>query len=144
MDGDGRSRGLLPVCLLADLTLVALRMIEHREVLPLLTYNLKWPVIAVGVGAGLILVLTRPPRALQWHWLVWIGKISYGVYIIHALFGQWLHLHFSLQEAPLIFVIQLGVTLPLAAASWYLFELPLLKFKRYSPMPSGRRAPVRR
>ena len=75
---------------------------------------------------------------LQWRWLVWVGQVSYGVYIIHALFGRWLHAHFTLDQAPLIFVSQLGLTLPLAALSWYFFESPLLKLKRHWPMPSAR------
>jgi peptidoglycan/LPS O-acetylase OafA/YrhL len=127
-----------PVCLLASAAVVGLRVLERQDSLPLLTYNLKWPIIALGVGAGLLAVLNRPPRPLQWRWLVWIGKVSYGVYVIHALFGAWLHQRFSLAQAPLIFLIQLGLTLPLAAASWYLFESPLLSLKRRWPMRSAR------
>jgi len=128
----------LPVCILAVMALIALRMMERQALLPILTYNLKWPVIALGVGAGLLVVLTKPPRMLQWRWLVWIGKVSYGVYIIHALFGRWLHEQFTLAQAPLIFVIQLGLTLPLAGLSWYLFESPILKLKRLWPMSCER------
>ena len=40
--------------------------------------------------------------------------------VIHACFGHWLHSQFSL--APLIFMVQLALTIPLAAASWYLFD----------------------
>jgi peptidoglycan/LPS O-acetylase OafA/YrhL len=83
-------------------------------------------------------VLTKPPQMLQWRWLVWIGKVSYGVYIIHALFGRWLHEHFTLAQAPLIFMIQLGLTLPLAALSWYFFESPILRLKRFWPMSSAK------
>jgi peptidoglycan/LPS O-acetylase OafA/YrhL len=127
-----------PACLLAAITVVVIRVVERQDAVPLLTYNLKWPVIALGVGAGLLAVLNRPPRWLQWGWLVWIGKVSYGIYVIHALFGAWLHAHFPLSQAPLIFLLQLAFTLPLAAASWYGFESPLLSLKRYWPMRSGR------
>ena len=51
----------LPVAVGAVLVFVALRMMERQAALPILTYNLKWPVIALGVGAALIVVLTRPP-----------------------------------------------------------------------------------
>lgn len=128
----------LPVALLAGLSIVVLRIMEREGAMPMLTYNLKWPLLAVGVGAGLIVVLTKPPQMLQWRWLVWIGKVSYGVYVIHPLFGRWLHEHFTLAQAPLIFIIQLGLTLPLAALSWYLFESPILKLKRLWPMSSAR------
>lgn len=128
----------LPATVLAGVVFVALRLMELEGVMPILTYNLKWPLLALGVGAGLTVVLTKPPRMLQWRWLVWIGKVSYGVYIIHPLFARWLHEQFTLAQAPLIFVIQLGLTLPLAGLSWYLFESPILKLKRLWPMPSAR------
>jgi len=126
----------LPACLAAGVVIVVIRRLELVDVLPVLTYNLKWPMIALGVWGGLLFVLTRPPRALQWTWLVWIGQISYGVYVLHALFGHWLHTRFTLAQAPLIFGLQLALTLPLAAASWYVFESPILRQKRRWPMPS--------
>lgn len=133
------------VCAAAVLAIVAIRLAERSALAPLLTYNLKWPLIAIGVGAGLLAVLQRPPRPLQWPWLVWIGQISYGVYVIHALFGHWLHERFTLAQAPLIFLLQVAITLPLAAASWYLFESPILSLKRRWPMasrPREARTPV--
>jgi peptidoglycan/LPS O-acetylase OafA/YrhL len=130
----------LPVALVAGLLFVALRKFEVDGGAPILVYNIKWPLLALGIGAGLLFVLTKPPKLLQWGWLVWIGKVSYGVYVIHALFGRWLHEHFTLAQAPLMFLIQLGLTLPLAAISWHFFEAPILKLKRLWPMPSARTA----
>ena len=127
----------LPALLAAGVSLVGIRLMERLALLPVVTNNVKWPVIAVGVGAGLVIALVRRPRMLQWRWLSWIGQISYGVYVIHAVFGAWLHSRFTLAQAPLIFVIQIGVTLPLAAASWYWFESPILRLKRHWPMPSA-------
>jgi peptidoglycan/LPS O-acetylase OafA/YrhL len=99
-------------------------------------YNLKWPVIAVGVGAGLIYVLTRSPRVLRWPWLVWLGQISYGIYVIHALFGRWLREQLG-PTAPLeVFLAEVALTVPLAAFSWYFFEAPILRQKWRWPMPS--------
>lgn len=137
-NGWGREvRWAIPGCVLAATAIVGIRLLEKSDALPLLTYNLKWPVIALGVGAGLIVAITRPPRALRWPWLVWIGKISYGIYVIHAFFGGWLHEHFTLQQAPIMFVLQLAFTVPLAAASWYFFESPILNQKWRWPMPSA-------
>ena len=139
--GWGRlSRLALPVVVVAGLGVVAIRALERSEALPVLTYNVKWPLVALGVGAGLLVVLVRKPKVLEWRWLVWIGQVSYGVYVIHAAFGRWLHSHFTLAQAPLMFAIQLGATLPLAALSWYLFESPILRWKRRWPMPSSRKA----
>ncbi len=128
----------VPVAVLAGLAIVGIRWVELEGAVPLLTYNLKWPVIAAGVGAGLLFVLTRPPRLLQWRPVAWIGQISYGIYVLHALFGRWLHS--ELTFAPAIFLVQAGLTIPLAAASWYLFESPILKQKTRWPMPSRRQA----
>lgn len=60
--------------------------------------------------------------------------MSYGVYVIHALSGSWLHERFTLAQAPLIFIVQVGFTLPLAAMSWYLLEAPILRWKSRWPM----------
>ena len=130
----------VPVALVTGTIFVLIRVLELRGVAPLLTYNVKWPMLALGVGAGLLYVLTRPPQMLQWGWLVWIGKVSYGVYVLHSCFGSWLHDHFP--AGPVVFVLQLALTLPVAALSWYLFESPILKQKWRWPMPRRPRAPV--
>jgi len=127
------ARWAWPLCIAAALALVAVRLGERTGVSATLLYNLKWPIVALGCGAGLLGVITRPPRLLRWRVLVWLGTISYGIYVIHALFGGWLHDHFTLAQAPIIFALQLGMTVPLAALSWYLFESPLLSLKRYWP-----------
>lgn len=134
-------RWAMPAAIVAGGAIVGIRLAERAGVTALLTYNLKWPVIAIGVGAVLVMTLTNPPSMLRWRWLRWIGQVSYGVYVIHALFGGWLHDTFPLEQAPLIFALQVGITLPLAAASWYLFESPILSQKRRWPMPVRR--PIR-
>ena len=137
--GWGRElRWALPVALVAAVAVVCIRLVEVKAPMPALTYNLKEPVIALGVGGALLYVLSRRPAFLRWGWMLWIGKVSYGVYVIHTAFGGWLHQHFTLQQAPIIFALQLAFTLPVAALSWYLFESPLLKLKRFWPMPASR------
>jgi peptidoglycan/LPS O-acetylase OafA/YrhL len=51
--------------------------------------------------------------------------------------ARWALLHrtFTLRQAPLIFVLQFALTVPLAALSWYLFESPILRHKWRWPMP---------
>ena len=127
------ARWAWPVCIGAALALGAVRVGERSGASAALVYNLKWPIVALGCGAGLLGVLTRPPRLLRWRVLVWLGSISYGIYVFHALFGRWLHAHFTLAQAHIIFALQLAFTLPLATLSWYLFESPLLALKRHWP-----------
>lgn len=136
------ARWALPASIAAFCGLLVLRAAERRHLVPLLTYNVKWPLIAVGVGACLLFVLTRPPAFLSWRPLAWLGKISYGVYLLHALFGGWLHSTFTLAQAPLIFLIQFGLTVPLAALSWYAFESPILRQKWRWPMPRPAHTPT--
>jgi peptidoglycan/LPS O-acetylase OafA/YrhL len=126
----------LPVAIACAIAMVCIRWAELHDFPFPATYNAKWPVIALGVGAFLLYVLVHPPAFLRWRWLAWIGKISYGVYVIHSCFGHWLHKNF--QSPPLIFVLQMSITIPLAALSWYLFESPILRQKWRWPMPQRR------
>lgn len=87
-------------------------------------------------GIGKILEL--PP-------MVYLGRISYGIYIFHYLapwFIWWLlaHLHFSESEAigilkNRLFYMGSLVILTLAAStlSWFLIESPINKYKQYFP-----------
>jgi len=126
------------VAVMAAISIYIIHKVEPLGVAPLLTYNLKWPIIAAGVGAGLLIVLIRPPRFMLWPWLRWIGQISYGIYVIHALISRPLHARF--ESTLVIFVLQLGLTVMLAALSWYFFEAPILSQKHRWPMPSVRRS----
>ena len=65
--------------------------------------------------------------------LMWLGTISYGVYLLHQLILGWVF-HFlsthepsvsSLSEAPIV-CVALVLTLALAGLSWKYFEKPLL------------------
>jgi peptidoglycan/LPS O-acetylase OafA/YrhL len=126
------------VAIAAAVGTVVIHRLELRGVAPVLTYNLKWPIIAAGVGAGLLIALVRPPPFLKWFWMRWIGQISYGIYVIHALLGRPLHARF--ESSLVVFVLLLGLTLPLAALSWYFFEAPILAQKHRWPMPSAHRS----
>ncbi|MCB9834161.1 MAG: acyltransferase [Planctomycetes bacterium] len=71
--------------------------------------------------------------------LVFMGKISYGLYLMHmAMFdlGDWIFarvpwLAVNVNE----YWFRLGLCLLFASASWYLIEKPINDLKRHFPMP---------
>lgn len=76
-----------------------------------------------------------PGRFLTWRPLVFIGVISYGVYVFHwfvrivVLAGLNIAgIDFG-HSGVRIFLLTSAITLLLAAASWFLFERPINRFK---------------
>lgn len=80
----------------------------------------------------LCLLLVAPPVALmkllENFFLVWIGKLSYSLYLWH-LFANFAIDHLSL--GPLLgLVLSIGLSFAIAAASYYFVERPFLVLKR--------------
>ncbi len=115
-------------------------------------YALMPPLIALLLAA-----LVTQPTARRWSWLQWgplayVGRISYGVYVLHPLALS--TVSFGLRHAPLPdgvatavplrFLLYVAATLGLCAASFRWFESPLLRLKRhFRSEPAGHPAPVR-
>ena len=106
-----------------------------------------YSLLAVGFGALILLAAdsaakpTPITRILRLGWLRVIGKYSYGIYIFHvplfgamSLFVAW-RVEYWLGDSVwvgLALVAALaGVTFGIAAASYELFERPILKLKRH-------------
>jgi peptidoglycan/LPS O-acetylase OafA/YrhL len=90
-------------------------------------------------------------RFLQHRWVLFLGKISYGIYLYHLLLpyvfwkfynniAHWLLQHKQMSLTPLAIVLVNPMvslifysilTVLFASASWYLLELPLSRLKRY-------------
>lgn len=76
--------------------------------------------------------------ALSWTPVVYIGRISYGIYLYHNFMGAIvlaLSAHFTFLVAvrhnlALSTLTRLAMTLALASASWYLFEKPINSLKK--------------
>jgi peptidoglycan/LPS O-acetylase OafA/YrhL len=64
--------------------------------------------------------------------LVWLGKISYGLYLWHYLYLR--------TDLPISVALALGVAS--AAASWYLVETPIRKLREQLEKPRVARQPV--
>jgi peptidoglycan/LPS O-acetylase OafA/YrhL len=82
-----------------------------------------------------------PRHVLAWAPLAWLGLISYGIYLWHVPVLLWLFDH-GLTWFPLVALIGAAITVACAAASYYLVERPILRFK-YRRLPRSRsRRPV--
>lgn len=95
--------------------------------------------LAVGSGALIAALASSPPRLLsmflRWSPAVWLGTISYGVYLLHkpvvgtlfAALGQSSVLPDTVPAA-LVLVVGVILTLAIAAASWRWFEGPMIRW----------------
>lgn len=88
---------------------------------------LTYPSIAIASG---VLIFSAPP--LTWAPLIYLGRISYGLYVFHAL-SLALLLRYdivrSISEYALRVVGAFALTVALAALSYRLLERPFLNFK---------------
>lgn len=86
------------------------------------------------VEGGAALMIAAPPAILRLPPLVWVGEISYGVYLWHlpviAAFGYPKGLGAA--------VLDLAVSIPIAALSWRLVERRLLTSPVRGATPSAR------
>jgi peptidoglycan/LPS O-acetylase OafA/YrhL len=96
-----------------------------------------WDFVGIWLcGLGLVaLLIVRPGRLRSWlavGWVVWLGRISYGLYMDHEV-AFW-----SVQRAGWIgSILALGLTVGLAAASYYGIEQPFLRLKKaWTRVPS--------
>lgn len=97
-------------------------------------YNGGFALISVGT-AVLILHVVLFPSVVSFGFgfapLVWIGKISYGLYLWHFPIFEGLKRVIGEEANPLIFqVCGAALTFVVAAASFYLLEQPILRYVR--------------
>ena len=78
-----------------------------------------------------------PGRLLEWRPIVYLGKISYGIYIYHFLVplafteaARRLSIHYQ-NSGFINFVVTSVVTFGVAALSWHFFERPINGLKRH-------------
>jgi peptidoglycan/LPS O-acetylase OafA/YrhL len=81
-------------------------------------------------------------RVLGWRPLLWVGTISYGIYLMHNFVAASAALaqratgfrsHFPAHHGLSWLVYDLSVTLAVASVSWLLFERPINALKRNFP-----------
>jgi peptidoglycan/LPS O-acetylase OafA/YrhL len=65
--------------------------------------------------------------ALSWKPLVWIGLISYGLYLYHFAMYGFVNAQDIVTWEPALVAMRFGLTIVVAAASYYLIEQPIRK-----------------
>jgi len=111
--------------------------------LPLLAIKQTLQAVAFGwmVWTASVGLRGRSGRLLGSAPVVYIGRISYGVYLAHGFAGAMLAaIGVSSQTLgePLRFLTLSGVTIGAAAMSWRFFESPINRLKERFPMRPGR------
>ena len=96
-------------------------------------YILETFLLTICVGAILNMILRTKPRWLEWKPLVFVGTISYGVYLIHGAIT--FPVRQAIQNPALHLLVLAGLSITAAWLSWQYFESPILALKRHFPMP---------
>jgi peptidoglycan/LPS O-acetylase OafA/YrhL len=91
---------------------------------------LAYALVTTGCGCFIWGVLALPERSMPKP-LIYLGRISYGLYIFHAIVlvscEHWIGHHTRIPG--LVMVVELAVTISIAAASYRFLERPFLKLK---------------
>ena len=101
-------------------------------------YSGALPLIAVGSGALLLGLQAEGPvrEVLSNGVLVWIGKVSYGIYLFHWPIYVVLDADRAGFDGVPLVLVRLALTVAIAAVSYYLFELPIRHTSRVEFPPT--------
>jgi peptidoglycan/LPS O-acetylase OafA/YrhL len=95
-------------------------------------YTIGFSIFAFAVGLVLLRVTDGPSvltRMLERRTLVWIGRLSYGIYLWHA-FAIVVTTHFDIPNG-IRAALALPIAIALAAISFFCVERPFLKLKKH-------------
>ena len=128
---------LFPIAVLF-LAIVALGIVIPKDIpgqISVLRYELT--LIALSSCVVIAHLVQRPTgsagRLLSWRPAVYIGRISYGIYLWHIPVFRLLPLYVHTRPSVML-LLKLGITLGVAAASYRFLEQPMLRHKaRFRP-----------
>jgi peptidoglycan/LPS O-acetylase OafA/YrhL len=100
-----------------------------------------WQLLVVSVSAGCLVLSAMTPggvgRFFAWGWLPFLGKISFGLYVYHVVALDFMARHLTTRpflgmnaaSFMIDFAIVAGLTIAVSAASYLIYEKPILRFK---------------
>jgi peptidoglycan/LPS O-acetylase OafA/YrhL len=89
--------------------------------LPQLAGHLAWSLFNMSVGLGILWAIIAKPRILNHPISIWLGVLSYSLYV-------W-HMPFMNPELALPFPLNLALAFAAAILSYYLIEQPILQLR---------------
>jgi peptidoglycan/LPS O-acetylase OafA/YrhL len=108
------------VSMLIPVALVPIYLgLRHFHITALLLFVL-WPLMHLSIAGLLLHVVQHPYRILNVQPVMWLGRISYSLYLWQQLFL------YGTRPRPWYFVV---FALALASASYYLVEQPMLRLR---------------
>ncbi len=114
---------------------------SHGEVFPELLIGRGLPLFEIAVGLVIVnLVVNRAgvmATVLAWRPLVWIGRRSYAIYVLHPIFI--IGASRLIADTQVVRALAVGVTIVVAGLSYRYYEAPILRLK--GRFGAGREAP---
>jgi peptidoglycan/LPS O-acetylase OafA/YrhL len=95
------------------------------------------PLFAIGYGLVIAAAIRARPWGERARWMLELGLVSYGIYLIHPVIGDYLYRHGLSpvrRDTAAAFVVNAAalaaLTIPIAIASWRWFEQPAMRLGR--------------
>lgn len=100
---------------------------DYRDVmLETALYAVFAALLVTPVIVGEASAARSPARLLSVRPVVWLGTVSYGIFLWHRPFVLWTVGHYPTASLAVLGLLSLALTLACAAASWYLVERPVM------------------
>lgn len=100
------------------------------------------PEVLMVLAVGTVVIREDTPLSpfLRWRPLVFVGTISYGVYLLHMLAANVVRMVLHQHASPVLFALTVPTVVVVAWLSFRYFEGPLLRLKRrYASTPEQSR-----